>query len=195
VEARGILGKWDDRAATASRGADLFAAWWAEYTKSASQLYSQKWSRSSPLTTPSGIGDTASALKALSTAAQRLKSELGTLDVAWGDTHRFRRGTIDLPLGGTTQNLGAFRAVLYAKDKDGKWRGAAGDTYTLAVEFADSPVAYSVLPYSESSDPASPHFNDQGPLFATSRYKRVVFSEDDIRKSAPQAYSPPAEKR
>ena len=118
-------------------------------------------------------------------------SKMTVLDAAWGDTHRMRRGGIDLPIGGSSQNYGAFRALLYAKDPDGKWRAAAGDTFTFAVEFENTPVAYSVSAYSGSSEPKNPHFSDQAEIFAAGKFKRAWFREVDILANVERTYTLP----
>ena len=49
------------------------------------------------------------------------------------------------------------------------------------MEFAEGgPVAEAVLSYSQSTDPASPHYADQTRLYSESKYRRVLFSEADI---------------
>jgi acyl-homoserine-lactone acylase len=56
-----------------------------------------------------------------------------------------------------------------------------GATYLLAVEYADAgPRAASIMTYSESGDPSSPHYADQDALFAGKHWKPVAFTEAEI---------------
>ena len=76
------------------------------------------------------------------------------MDVAWGEIHRVRRGSVDVPVGGCSGALGCFRVLDFARDPtDGKLVANSADGWVLAVEFDDIPRAYSVLAYGESPNP------------------------------------------
>jgi len=180
-----VLKAWDGRASAQSRGALLFFRWWEEYTRGAKPTFKINWNASEPLTTPRGIGDRNQALTTFGKVVEELLKEHGALDVAWGEVHRFRRGNLDLPLSGCQ---GCFRTIGYRREKDGKMNPVFGDGYVLAVEFADAPIAYSVMAYSQSSDPNSRHFADQSALFATNQMKRAWFTEADIEKNLERVY-------
>ena len=182
-----VLRAWDGRASAESRGALLFSRWWEEYTQVAKPTFKVNWNTNEPLTTPYGIGDNHQALKKFGRVVEELLKEYGELDVAWGEVHRFRRGNWDLPMSG---HRDCFRTIGYQREKDGKMKPVFGDSYVLAVEFADVPIAYSVMAYSQSSDPHSPHFADQSVLFAANQMKRVWFTEKDIEKNLERVYCP-----
>ncbi len=184
TEAARLLERWDNRASVDSRGAVLWMRWVEGYMRKASSTFRQKWTAAHPLTTPSGIGDAAAALAAMDEAIADMKRQYGTLAVRWGDVYRIRRGTLDLPIGGANDT---FRATWYKSDGD-RHVAVGGDTFVLAVEFTPSPTAYSVLAYSESSNPDSPHFNDQLTLFATGRFKRAWFSDAEIQQHLERSY-------
>jgi acyl-homoserine-lactone acylase len=186
IEAVQVLSAWDDRASVDSRGAVLFERWWDAYRTKASPLFKQAWAPAHPTTTPSGIGDPKAALLALDRVAAETKKQNGSLAVPWGDLHRVKRGDLDLPVGG---NGDTFRTVWY-KSEGGRQVAVGGDSYMLAVEFTSAPMAYSVLAYSQSSNRASPHFNDQLTLFAQKQYKRSWFSEADIQQHLERTYQP-----
>ena len=38
----------------------------------------------------------------------------GRWDVAWGEVHRVRRGTVDVPVGGCSGAMGCFRVLTFA---------------------------------------------------------------------------------
>ncbi len=60
-----------------------------------------------------------------------------------------------------------------------------GSSYIQAVGWDGSrcPVARTLLAYSQSSDPASPHHADQTRLFSGERWVTSRFCERDIRSS------------
>jgi acyl-homoserine-lactone acylase len=60
----------------------------------------------------------------------------------------------------------------------------------LAVEFDDTPRAYSVLAYGESSLSISPWFSDQAEMFAKGEMKKVAFTEKDVDREAVKRYRP-----
>jgi acyl-homoserine-lactone acylase len=182
-----VLKEWDGRASAESRGALLFSRWWDEYCQAAKPAFKVNWNANEPLTTPRGIGDNHQALKKFGEVVEELLKEYGELDVAWGEVHRLHRGNLDLPMSGHHDCL---RTIRYRRDKDGKMKPVFGDTYVLAVEFADVPIAYSVMAYSQSSDPDSRHYTDQSVLFATNQMKRAWFTETDIENNLERAYRP-----
>jgi acyl-homoserine-lactone acylase len=51
----------------------------------------------------------------------------------------------------------------------------------MVLEFeAKGPRARAVLSYSESTNESSRHFSDQTRLFSESRYRPILFTEDEI---------------
>ncbi|MCB1019302.1 MAG: penicillin acylase family protein [Acidobacteria bacterium] len=179
------LEQWDGTTQADSPGAVLFELWQQLYFQSARRRFAHDWDPQNPLETPSGIGDPEAAQKALAAAGARLRQGFGGLLVEWGKVFRFRRGEQDAPLGGCTS---CFRSISYRRDADGRYRAMAGDSYVLAVELADPPVAYSVTAYSQSSDPASKHFADQTKLFVSQQYKKAWFTEEEILENLETQY-------
>jgi acyl-homoserine-lactone acylase len=187
--ARAVIGNWDGGTDVDSRGGVLFERWWELYSTRALPAYREPWSAAHAFESPAGLGDKLSACSAMGEAAAEVTKEFGRIDPAWGEVHRFRRGTLDLPLAGAAGRLGSFPVTDYARDRDGKLRAIGGDSYILAVEFAGAPRARSVLAYSQSSDTGSRHFNDQGAMFASGELKPLWFTESDIRANLEREYS------
>jgi acyl-homoserine-lactone acylase len=201
-EAAKVLEAWDNTAARESKGALLFVSFWMKYGKAAAKPYAQPWDERAPTSTPSGIGEPETALQALAAAVKELRQKFGSLSVAWGDVHRLRRGKMDVPMGGFISeyqrdfrgdrfgDFGAFRVISYEPGKDGKMVARGGDSFILAVEFTSPPTAYSIVAYSQSDDPRSPHYTDQSVLFAAEKWKRAWFTEADIARNLERAYQP-----
>jgi acyl-homoserine-lactone acylase len=80
--------------------------------------------------------------------------------------------------------------VGYGVDEDGKFRARTGDAWVLAVEFSDTPRAYSVLLYGNSNQEDSPYFYNQAEMFADNRMKPVAYTEADILKDLIERYHP-----
>jgi acyl-homoserine-lactone acylase len=189
AEAAALLKAWDNQVTRTSRGSVLFARWWELYTMSAKPVYRQPWAAAALLTTPSGLGDANAALTALQTAITSVRQDYGSLSVAWGDVYRLRRGNVDEPISGAPE---VFRTIRYQRGTDGKYLAVGGDSYVLAVEFSDSPTAFSVMAYSQSADPMSKHYADQSTIFAREGYKRLWFTDRDIEANLEHAYQPGA---
>jgi acyl-homoserine-lactone acylase len=192
ADAIALLQRWNNTAAPDSRGAMLFEVWYQRYSQGQQPpaIFAQVWSESDPLKTPRGLADPARAAEAFAWAVQETARRHGQWDVPWGDVHRVRRGSVDVPVGGCSGALGCFRVLNYARDPDGKLVANSGDGWVLAVEFSDTPRAYSVLAYGESSDPESPWHADQAAMFARGEMKKVAFTARDVDAQAVMRYRP-----
>jgi acyl-homoserine-lactone acylase len=189
-EAARVLEAWDNTVARDSRGSVLFVDFWRKYAKDSPSPFAVAWDERKPASTPHGIRDKEKARQALTAAVRDVKERYGSLSVPWGDVYRLRRGKLDVPVGGLTGEFGAFRIIGYDEQKDGKFVALGGDSYVLAVEFTTPPTAYTILAYSQSDDPRSPHHTDQTELFAQEKWKRAWFTEEDIAKNLKRSYHP-----
>ena len=188
-----LLRNWNNTAAPSSRGAMLFEIWYQRYSQGrpVAEIFKQPWTQEDPLRTPRGLADPERAIEALDWAVGETARRHGSWDVAWGDVHRVRRGTVDVPVGGCAGALGCFRVLTFARDADGKLSANGGDGWVLAVEFGPTtPRAYSVLAYGESQDPSSPWHADQAEMFAAGRLKKVAFTARDVDATAVSRYRP-----
>jgi len=192
AEALRLLQRWDNTAAPDSRGAMLFEIWYQRYAQGQQPpaIFAHPWSESDPLKTPRGVADPARAAEAFAWAVQETARRHGRWDVEWGDVHRVRRGSVDVPVGGCSGTMGCFRVLGFARDPDGKLVANTGDGWVIAVEFTDTPRAYSVLAYGQSPDPESPWHSDQATMFARGEMKRVAFATRDVDAQAITKYRP-----
>jgi acyl-homoserine-lactone acylase len=204
-----LLEKWDNTAAPDSRGSAVFELWWQIYsvqqpagTASTGQTnsvgsrypdekrFARVWNSADPFNTPRGLADSARAIQSFTWAVAEAKRRYGSFDVTWGDVHRVRRGSVDVPVGGCGNDLGCFRILGFARADDGKLAANSGDGWILAVEFSDTPRAYSVLAYGESPRRDSPWFSDQAEMFAKGELKPVAFTEKDVNADVVRRYRP-----
>jgi acyl-homoserine-lactone acylase len=192
LNALALIEKWDNAAAPESRGALLFETWARRMMQGrpTDSLWAQPWDPAAPLATPRGIRDRARAADAFIWAVGETARRFGSYDVAWGDVHRVRMGTVDVPVGGCAGALGCFRVLNFRTEPDGKRVASGGDGWVIAVEFTDVPKAYSVLAYGQSPREDSPYHSDQAAMFAKGEMKRVLFTDADIEKAVERRYRP-----
>jgi acyl-homoserine-lactone acylase len=195
-----VMEAWDNRAAAESQGVMLFLRFQDAYTNAVKQPYATPWDKENPAKTPSGLSDPAQAVKLFEEAVQWTRKTFGSESVAWGEVVRYRFKGIDLPADGAPGNYGMFRVMRFAPQPDGKrvagWIGedkplvGFGDAWALAVEFSKPVRAYSVLAYGQTTDQNSKHSRDQIELFARHQYKKIWFSEAEIKANLEREYRP-----
>ena len=60
-----------------------------------------------------------------------------------------------------------------------------GSSFIMALAWGEAgPEAEAILSYSQSGDPASPHFDDQTKLYAEKQWRPIVFNKNDIEQRA-----------
>ncbi|MGA2985828.1 MAG: penicillin acylase family protein [Terriglobia bacterium] len=118
------------------------------------------------------------ALQALEEALRRIEKDFGKPEVAWGAVNTVERGGT-FAMDGT----GVFD-VLHPDDgpqqEDGRIHDNDGWGHLLVVEESDPKRAWSLLPYGESEDPASPHYNDMTKLHSQRSMKPLWLTPQEI---------------
>ena len=192
AQAVDALAKWDNTVAPTSKGGVLFEIWWRRYIQGspADSMYAQPWTITAPASTPRGLKDPARAVAAFTWAVDETTRRFGAADVAWGDVHRVRVGSVDVPVGGCNGDLGCFRVLWFRNEPDRKRAAQGGDGWILAVEFTDTPRAYSILAYGESDRADSPFHDDQAAMFARGELKKVDLTPRDVEAHTIRRYRP-----
>lgn len=134
--------------------------------------------------------DTQVLFKRLKESAGELKKAYGRIDVPLGNVVHLKHGDVDLPLEGGPDVPGA---IYSEKVSDGHYRGVAGDSYILIVSWDrnGNVSSRSIHQYgSATSNPSSPHYADQAPLFARHELKPVWMDEAEIRLHLEREYRP-----
>ncbi|HEY1043765.1 MAG TPA: penicillin acylase family protein [Telluria sp.] len=181
------LAFWDRRADLHSRGAVLFREFW----NSASQI-EDKWAipfdPADPVNTPRGLKPSAAPamFAALKGAVQKMDSLGIPLQRALGDLQDETRNGVRWPLHGAIGDIdGIYNSIhMYTPltptgYHDVEW----GTSYVQVVGFdANGPVAHGILAYGQSTDPRSPHYADQIPLFSNKSWPVLPFSQSEIRR-------------
>ncbi|MFD4370780.1 penicillin acylase family protein [Streptomyces sp. NPDC058486] len=189
-EACRVLGAWDRTMDSDSGGALLFDRFWRKFTASvpAGQQWKVPFSAADPVRTPRGL-DTGSAgfAKALADAVAELRTAGIPLDGPLRDHQFVVRGGERIPVSGGTESLGVWNKTepVWNPAGGGYVEVAHGTSHVQAVGWDGGrcPVARTLLTYSQSSNPASPHYSDQTRLYAGERWVTSRFCERDILRS------------
>jgi acyl-homoserine-lactone acylase len=182
----GVLAAWDRTVNTDSRGALLFDRLWRKIP--AAQLWKVPFSAADPVHTPNTLN---TASPAFATALADAVSELRTAGIALNSPlgqHQFvvRNGQ-RIPVSGGTESLGIWNKVepVWDPAQGGYTEVTTGSSYIQAVGWDGSrcPVARTLLSYSQSSNPNSPHYSDQTRLYSQEKWVTSRFCEKDILTS------------
>ena len=176
-----LLRDWSHVADPASPGMTFFHVWWSMLRAQNGPdpaLYNMIFENSP--------GAQERALSAAADAARMMRNEFQAISIPWGDVHRIHRGLRDESMPGANAGEPLFIAGSSVFE-NGQWRATYGYGYALAVQFGETPEAFSISPFGASGRLASPHFADQLDLFLEQRLKRYRFIEDDVWRYASSA--------
>lgn len=170
------LAHWNMRWDASQRGAVLFGEFWAFASSAAPSPFSHGFELAHPVTTPFGL-DTANktvrdalgdAIQALTKAHVPIDTTLGAVQfVSYHGSH------ITIP-GGPGDPDGIYNAIFENTEPgDSLTTPDTGSSFIQVVTWpahGACPVGSTILTYSESSNPASPHFADQTKLFSRKQF-------------------------
>ncbi|MEH0639069.1 penicillin acylase family protein [Streptomyces bottropensis] len=189
-EACRVLRAWNRTADSDSRGALLFDRFWRRLNAVVprAQLWKVPFSAADPVGTPNTLNtDVPGFGTALAETVTELRAAGIPLDAKLGDHQFVVRDGRRIPVSGGTESLGVWNKI------ESSWRPAeggypevsSGSSHIQAVGWDGGrcPVARTLLTYSQSSNPNSPHHLDQTRLFAAERWVTSRFCEKDILSS------------
>jgi acyl-homoserine-lactone acylase len=141
-------------------------------------------------------------LTALQQAVDQLTNDFGSWRVPWGEVNRYQRNSGDItqtfddrkpstpiPFASAQWgSLASFGATRYPNTK--RRYGTTGSSFVAIVEFGRKVHAWAVSTGGESSDPQSPHFNDQASRYAQGDLRQVYFYPDDLKNHIEHRYRP-----
>jgi len=183
-----LIRDWDGRLELDSVASTLFMLW-------AEKIFSPSWVKRR------GVGDFSAALLEV---MDDLVRDFGDWKVRWSDINRHQRFDSNadvavsderesLPMIGGHGGLGVSFCYLARTGEGTKRRyGYHGSSYVAAIEFdpQKGPTARSIIPFGQSRDPKSPHYNDQAVLYASGKLKVARSSEAAVRDGAQRTYHP-----
>ena len=125
--------------------------------------------------------------KALADAVAELRAAGIPLDAPLGAHQFVVRDGKRIPVRGGTEALGVWNKIepVWNAAGGGYTEVSTGSSHIQAVGWDGGrcPVARTLLTYSQSSNPASPHYSDQTVLFSGERWVTSRFCEKDILRS------------
>jgi acyl-homoserine-lactone acylase len=185
--ARDVLAAWDRREDIDSRGAHVWREFWRVAARTEG-LYRVPFDADDPVNTPRELAIdnphvSADLMRALATAQVTLESAQLSLDAALGDIQFEPRNDERIPIPGGDGSAGMW-SVITAQLRPGVGYSPIlhGNSYMQVIGWDDNGRvdARAILSYSQSEDPASPHFADQTRLYAQSQWIKLPFYEEDI---------------
>ena len=96
-----------------------------------------------------------------------------------------------MPVGFASGRWGAlasFGSRTYPGTK--RMYGTSGNSFVAAVEFGERLRAKAVTAGGLSSDPESPHFDDQAVMYAKGQLRDVLFYKEDVEQHMEREYHP-----
>ncbi len=189
-DACGVLADWDRTMRTDSAGALLFDRFWQRLSDVVPdrELWRVPFSAADPVATPNTLdtGDPRFA-RSLADAVGELRAARIALDAPLGEHQFVVRGGKRVPVPGGTESLGVWNKTEADWDaaKGGYSDVVHGSSYIQAVGFDGSgcPVARTLLTYSQSSNPNSPHYSDQTKVYSAGRMVKERFCAKDVLAS------------
>ena len=161
----------------------LFTTFWDKVSKRP-DLWSTPFDPADPVNTPRDLNTQGEAgtklLAALVEAAGEVEAKGIALDAPWGEVQFAPRNGTRIPIHGGPGDAGILN-VQYANPIEGGITPFHGTSYIQIVGFdEDGPVADAILSYSQSTNPASPHYADQTEAYAIKAWNRLPFSPEEI---------------
>ncbi|MGC4931681.1 penicillin acylase family protein [Streptomyces sp. DT117] len=185
-----VLRRWDRSVDSDSRGALLFDRFWRKAASSVpgAELWKVPFDAADPVRTPRGLNTAAPGVgRALADTVTELKAAGIALNAPLREHQFVVRNGKRIPVGGGTESLGIWNKIepVWNPAAGGYAGVSAGSSYIQAVGWDNSrcPVARTLLTYSQSSNPNSPHYSDQTRLFSGERWVTSRFCEKDIVRS------------
>jgi penicillin amidase len=134
---------------------------------------------------------------ALARVRAALEKDWGAWKVAWGDVNRLQR----IHTSGVQEEFSDARPSAAVQGCPGvfgclftyntrtpagakRGYGTSGNTYVALVELGRRVTARSIVTFGQNANPASPHFFDQGPLYAVGKFKDAPFDRGAVKRAA-----------
>jgi acyl-homoserine-lactone acylase len=183
-----VLARWDEKENLDSRGALLFRRFWDRASGAQPSPFSHPFDVDHPVKTPYGLDTNNPQVQtALGDAIQDFRDAHMPLDATVGSQQAIVWSGHRFPIhGGTGDPHGDFNAIWTAwQDGKGLTQPDGGSSYVQVVTWGDGacPNARTILTYSESENPVSPHHFDETVLFSKKRWVLDRFCERQIESS------------
>ncbi len=185
-EACSILSAWDRHHRIDSVGGHVFYEFWREMRGTA-DMWATPFDPADPVNTPRDLDienpDVAQAVVDALTAGVQTLADAGiALDAPWGEVQFDEKNGVRYPIHGGSGDMMFSVITSGLVEGEGYSDIRHGNSYMQAVTWdeTDCPVAYNIITYSQSTDPASPHYADMTELYANSGWIDAAFCPEEI---------------
>jgi acyl-homoserine-lactone acylase len=180
-----VLAAWDRKVDLQSRGAILFREFWL-HAAALPDKWAIPFDPRDPVHTPRGVAGQALApmLAMLQDAARHLQARGIPLDAPLGRYQHAIRNGQPVPVHGGIGDVDGVYNALHPKidlSERGYENVVWGTNYIQLVRFDElGPVAHGLLAYGQSTDPASPYYADQLPLYSAQTLVPLPFTDAQV---------------
>ena len=183
------LAGWDKREDSTSKGALLWRRFWSRAAGAAGGPWLVPFSANDPVNTPNTLNTLHPTVQtALGDAISDLRGAKIPFDAPLGSAQYVTRDGQRIPIHGGPHSDGVFNVITnsFVAGQDHLNEPVHGSSYIQVVTWdkRGCPDASTMLTYSQSTDPTSPHFADQTRLFSDHGWNKLPFCASDV-KSAP----------
>jgi len=186
ADACAALQNWNETANLDATGAHVWIEFWKNVS-GVSGIWKTPFSIDDPVNTPNTLDTSKRGVaQALADAQDKIRDAGIAFDAPFGDVqHSGVHGDNGPSIFGSEGGIGAFTVA----DSDGltnrSYRVNFGNSYIQAVTWNDGKVhAEGFITYSESTDPANPHYRDFTERYSQKQWLRLPFSASDISSDA-----------
>lgn len=180
------LAAWDRRFDIESKGAALFRWLWPKIEK-IEGLWQVPFDPADPVHTPRSLATTTlddKLLGAIGAAVVAMDKAGVDLNTPWGQVQHVAVGAERIPVHGGPGTAGVLNFQDAREIPGSGLSPVHGSSYIQIVSFdQDGPVAEAILSYSQSTNPASPHFADQTRAYAAKQWHRLPFHPKEVAAS------------
>ncbi len=184
AEACEVLAAWDGRAQIGSTGEVLWRETWTQLAN-LGVPWLTPFDPANPATTPRDLdGSSDKVIQALNGAVADLRGKGIALGVPLGTLQAEPRGDERIPIPGCSEGEGCFNIISTRRDEQGRYDPYTGSSFVMTAGFdaKGRPFGESILSYSQSENPRSPHYADQTRLFSQRKWLPMRFTDKQIRR-------------
>ncbi|RZS36858.1 acyl-homoserine-lactone acylase [Herbihabitans rhizosphaerae] len=180
------LASWQHGYTNDSRGSLLFQRFWAQLGRVPGGPWKVPFDPRNPVHTPNTLAaDKPEVALAFGNAAAEVLAAGLALDAPLAQGQTVTRNGERIPIHGGPGQLGVLNVITATWDpKRGYVEVPHGSSYIQVIQFGrGAPKVSTVLTYSQSSDPTSPHFSDQTKLYSSGGWVTPRFTDAEIDAS------------
>jgi acyl-homoserine lactone acylase PvdQ len=175
-----VIGTWDGSSRKNSTAYTYIHFWAIQYREKFSEQSFSRFTRYErrKLVDVHSLQEQKRGVEALEKAIAEIKSSYGSAEVPWGKINLVVRNGV-FPLGGESI-FNVLHPDEGVEQDDKTIHCNDGWGHLMIVTETTPKKVWTLLPYGESQNPASPHYGDQARLHSDQQPKRFWFSADDI---------------